>query len=240
MTLGRREFVRAGLLATGAAAAGIAAKNGSTGDGKNSAGDGPPETVALTPDGRLVAVREAKAASAPPQDWTEIRRGIPGRKWVMVIDLAQCDGCGDCVRACNEGHAMPPDREWIRLYKMQDAPETAPYWFPKPCFHCDNPPCVKVCPVGATFKREDGIILVDNTRCIGCRYCMAACPYSSRVFNWSRPSNPRVAPRRSNARDRAAAPRGHHREVRPVRVPASGGQGDALHRGVPDGRHLRR
>ena len=87
-------------------------------------------------------------------------------------------------------HGTPPDREWVRLYRMQDSPETTPYWFPKPCFHCDNPPCTRVCPVGATFKRQDGVVLIDNERCIGCRFCMAACPYSSRVFNWSHPAPP--------------------------------------------------
>jgi len=191
MAMGRREFVRTGLLATGAAATAVAAKNapGSGSDAGRSTTDGAPETVALTPDGRLVAVRGTQAELAP-ETWTELRHGTPGRRWVMVVDLAKCDGCGDCVTACSKGHFTPPDREWIRLYKMQDSPETAPYWFPKPCFHCDNPPCCKVCPVGATFKRDDGIVLVDNTRCIGCRFCMAACPYSSRVFNWGPPTNP--------------------------------------------------
>ena len=192
MNLARRKFLKSGLLATGAVAVGVVANEASAGNREEatSAGDVPPETLALTPDGTLVAVRETKHAPSPPPDWTEMRRGVPGRKWVMVIDLAKCDGSGECVRACRKGHFTPADREWIRIYKMQESPEMAPYWFPKPCFHCDQPPCVKVCPVGATFKRDDGIVLVDNTRCIGCRFCMAACPYSARVFNWGPPTNP--------------------------------------------------
>jgi molybdopterin-containing oxidoreductase family iron-sulfur binding subunit len=111
----------------------------------------------------------------------------------MVIDLAACDGCGKCTDACTQSHFVPSDREFIRIFKMRDSSTTAPYWFPRPCFHCDDPPCTRVCPVGATFKRQDGIVLIDADRCIGCRFCMAACPFSARVFNWSRPNNPPAA-----------------------------------------------
>ena len=119
----------------------------------------------------------------PPND-PALRAAVPGRKWIMVIDLATCDGCGACTAACNKMHNAPEGKAWIKVFKMQDSEHTAPYWFPRPCFQCDDPPCTKVCPVDATFKRQDGVVLIDNERCIGCRFCMAGCPYSVRQFNW--------------------------------------------------------
>ncbi|MFI5311958.1 MAG: 4Fe-4S dicluster domain-containing protein [Gemmatimonadales bacterium] len=185
----RRDFLRTGLVAAGGVAAGTAgvATLSSTAEAGSSAPEGA-ATLALTADGELVVAPAKNPARSIPTS-AEARRGIPGRKWVMVIDLAACDGCGNCTNVCSKAHFVPGDREWIRLFKMQDSADTAPYWFPRPCFHCDNPPCTRVCPVGATFKREDGIVLIDNERCIGCRFCMAACPYSARSFNWSRPEN---------------------------------------------------
>ncbi len=84
-------------------------------------------------------------------------------------------------------HLVPPPQEWIKVLRMQDNDVAGPYWFPKLCYQCDNSPCTKICPVGATYKREDGIVLLDQERCIGCRYCVASCPYSSRFFNWAEP-----------------------------------------------------
>ena len=87
-------------------------------------------------------------------------------------------------------HFVHPGQSWIKVHSMQDAEHSAPYWQPTTCMHCDEPPCVKVCPVDATFKRQDGIVAIDSNRCIGCRFCMAACPYSTRVFNWETPVLP--------------------------------------------------
>jgi Fe-S-cluster-containing dehydrogenase component len=144
----------------------------------------------LSPDGTLVEVdkddiKPSKEILAELK--TEARKGLPGRKFAMVIDLAKCKNARKCVDACQEGHLLPKDHEWMKLYLLQDDNNTARYWFPRPCFHCDKPMCVSVCPVGATYKRDDGIVLIDNDRCIGCKFCMTGCPYSVRVFNWKDP-----------------------------------------------------
>lgn len=115
------------------------------------------------------------------------REGIKGRRWVMVIDLAKCRNARQCMKACQSAHDLKPEQHHMNVLQMQDSENTAPYYMPKPCQHCDNPPCVSVCPVDATFKRQDGIVLIDNERCIGCRFCVAACPYSARIFHWSEP-----------------------------------------------------
>jgi len=125
---------------------------------------------------------------------TVFREVLPARsvaptnqKWVMVIDLAKCDGCRDCTRACTTMHFVPPAQEWIKVFEVVDNPAAGRYFLPRPCMQCDNPPCVRGCPVGATFKRTDGIVMMDQERCIGCRNCIAQCPYSARSFNWGEP-----------------------------------------------------
>ncbi len=145
----------------------------------------------LTQGGQVVEV-DSGHLCCQPASTMESRQGIPGKKMVMVIDLAKCRNARKCLEGCQSMHNLAPQMEWIKFYLMRDSQDTAPYWFPKPCLHCNNPPCVKVCPVGATFKRSDGIVLIDNTRCIGCKFCMAACPYSSRVFNWEEPPSPKA------------------------------------------------
>ena len=141
----------------------------------------------LTQDGEIVEIDSSHLNHADHMAYAtkeQARQGIPGKKFVMVIDLARCKNARKCVSACQKMHHLPEDKEWLTVKLMKDNDKAAPYWFPKTCFHCDNPPCVKVCPVDATFKRQDGLVLIDNERCIGCKFCMAACPYSTRVFNW--------------------------------------------------------
>jgi molybdopterin-containing oxidoreductase family iron-sulfur binding subunit len=137
----------------------------------------------LTTDGEIVEVDKAHI-KYPRVSKKESREGIPGKKFVMVIDLARCKNARACVEKCQEGHYLPKGQEFMKVYLLQDTEYTAPYWFPKPCYHCDNPLCVSVCPVGATYKRSDGIVLIDNDRCIGCKFCITGCPYSTRVFAW--------------------------------------------------------
>ena len=144
----------------------------------------------LLPNGELAEVDQKDIhAHASKIANEEARKGDPNKEYVMVIDLAKCRNARKCVESCQEMHHLPPADEWIKVFLMKDSEDTASYWFPKPCFHCNSPSCVNVCPVGATFKRLDGLVLIDNDRCIGCKFCMTACPYSSRVFNWEEPEN---------------------------------------------------
>jgi Fe-S-cluster-containing dehydrogenase component len=150
------------------------------------------KVVLLSPDGELVTVdssdlKEKKNSHCVTGEAS--RKGIPGKKFVMVVDLARCKNAKKCQEACNKNHHTQAPKEYLKVLKMQDNPSASPYWQPTMCFHCDEPPCVKVCPVDATFKRDDGLVLIDNDRCIGCRFCMAACPYSQRVFNWGEPDD---------------------------------------------------
>jgi len=118
----------------------------------------------------------------------------------MVIDLDKCTGCGACVAACktenNVAVASPQlsaenrSMFWMELFKVVEGdeyPNIRIRYVPRPCFHCDDPPCTRVCPVRATYLAKDGLVAQIYHRCIGCRYCMAACPYTAKVFNWFEP-----------------------------------------------------
>jgi len=127
--------------------------------------------------------------------------------WGMLLDITKCIGCGSCVRACQNENHVPDDyfRTWVERYVIRDwgfehisvdSPDGGKNGFPPPadntgksffvpklCNHCADSPCTQVCPVGATFHTPDGVVLVDQTYCVGCRYCIQACPYGCRYFH---------------------------------------------------------
>jgi len=134
---------------------------------------------------------------------------IPGVEFAYALDLSRCIGCRRCVYGCvkENNQSRDPQIHWIRVLQMDKQeginvhhstayynPETVPepghFYMPVQCHQCENPPCVKVCPVKATWQEEDGITVVDYNWCIGCRYCMAACPYGARHFNYAEPQIP--------------------------------------------------
>jgi len=136
--------------------------------------------VGLAAGVRIIDFPHASAATEP----------VTGaRRWGMLIDTDKCAaGCSACVQACDDehgisGHERPQtDAQWIRKVTLRDRASGRESSLPLMCQHCENPPCVDVCPTGASFRRADGIVLVDKHSCIGCRYCMLACPYKARSF----------------------------------------------------------
>jgi len=134
-------------------------------------------------------------------------RPTPGVQFAYALNLSVCIGCRRCAQACHEenNHDRATNNSYIRVLEMSngslnlehgnvtydhEVPAPGKFYMPVQCHQCDNAPCVKVCPVEATWKESDGIVVVDYDWCIGCRYCEAACPYHARRFNWSKPEIP--------------------------------------------------
>jgi molybdopterin-containing oxidoreductase family iron-sulfur binding subunit len=142
--------------------------------------------LALAPGLKLIELAGAEPDAGAVSDTT---------RWGMLIDTTRCaEGCDACVRGCNKEHGLGGEHEpvaagrpdiaaqWIRKLELSDPQSGRTHSLPMLCQHCAQPPCVDVCPTGASFKRADGIVLVDKHICIGCRYCMMACPYQARSF----------------------------------------------------------
>lgn len=130
----------------------------------------------------LATVAQAGINDQPPR-----RGGDASKRYAMLIDLRQCIGCQACTVSCHIENQAPLGkfRTIVSQYEVEDSESgaLAQFMLPRLCNHCDNPPCVPVCPVQATFQREDGIVVVDSDRCVGCAYCVQACPYDARFIN---------------------------------------------------------
>jgi len=143
---------------------------------------------------------KVEVSDAPP---------IPGVEFAYALDLSRCIGCRRCVYACvaENNQSRHPQLHWIRVLSMEkekgidfahadayypaaEVPEEGHFYVPVSCQQCRNPACTKVCPTGATWVERDGIVVIDYDWCVGCRYCMAACPYGARHFNWTEPGIP--------------------------------------------------
>lgn len=125
---------------------------------------------------------QAKLSFSPTR-----REGSADHRYAMLIDLRRCIGCQSCTVSCAIENQTPQGefRTTVNQYQVrrEDSDVVTNVLLPRLCNHCDNPPCVPVCPVQATFQREDGIVVIDNQRCVGCAYCVQACPYDARFIN---------------------------------------------------------
>ncbi|MBI5478887.1 MAG: 4Fe-4S dicluster domain-containing protein [Deltaproteobacteria bacterium] len=165
-------------------------------------------TVLAVGTGTVSVLRSARARpDAPtPSSQPAGANALVGKRWGLLVDTTRCkarEGCQDCRRACHRAHNVPdlpePRHEikWIWTERFRNTFPDAEHEFMAPaildrpvavlCNHCENPPCVRVCPTKATWKRPDGIVMMDWHRCIGCRFCAVGCPYGARSFNWRDP-----------------------------------------------------
>jgi Fe-S-cluster-containing dehydrogenase component len=109
-------------------------------------------------------------------------------KYGLIIDLTKCAGCRACTVACQMQNELAPYERWLRVQDLESGayPFATKRFLTVQCQHCDKAPCIALCPVCANYKRPDGIVMIDENRCVGCKYCMVACPYQARVFNEER------------------------------------------------------
>jgi Fe-S-cluster-containing dehydrogenase component len=173
----RRQFIRRSLAAAGAlATAGIWHAPASAAEANPPAPNLYPEAFADGNQLERMRMELLRALEKKPGE----------RKWVMLIDQQKCVGCSSCTISCCAENNLPPGVVYRPVPKRQVGSFPTVNWVftPRPCMHCDNPPCVPVCPVGATRKEPDGAVVIDYDICIGCRNCLAACPYNARTADF--------------------------------------------------------
>jgi len=181
----RRGFLKGALTAGTAAAIGsyeVFAIEPSPASAQDGAANLGPE-VALTSGLDKVDVLERMRTEL----LAALQRPVADRRWVMVIDLRRCVGCHACTISCVAENKLPPGVVYRPVIEEElgTYPNVGRRFIPRPCMQCDNPPCVPVCPVDATHKNEDGVVVVEYDECIGCRACLTACPYSARTSDFN-------------------------------------------------------
>jgi len=187
MGMSRREFVKAGALTGGglAAAAAAVVKDRVAPPPADPTG---PDTAVNLPVLESVAARSHEDVLLRMQ--RELKRAmskpVEQRRWVMVIDQRKCIGCHACTIGCVAENKLPPGVVYrpVVTEERGEFPNISLKFTPRPCMQCDAPPCVPVCPVKATWKRPDGVVTIDYDKCIGCRYCLTACPYGARTSDF--------------------------------------------------------
>jgi Fe-S-cluster-containing dehydrogenase component len=145
--------------------------------------------------GCAVGSMDSVAAESAKSEDSDGGIGAGDEKWGMVIDLQKCVGCDSCTVACKAENRTPPGVSYNVVMEEEhgEFPEVTRTNVPRPCMQCENPPCVQVCPVSATYKMDDGVVNIDYDRCIGCRYCIIACPYGARYFDFGENYDDEVA-----------------------------------------------
>ena len=115
-----------------------------------------------------------------------LKKPLEERRWNMVMDLRKCIGCHSCTVACMSENQLPPEvvYRYVTDEESGSYPNVVRRFTPRPCMHCEKPACTPVCPVKSTFKQADGTVVIDHDRCIGCRFCIVACPYGARTFDF--------------------------------------------------------
>lgn len=130
-------------------------------------------------------VGAATLAAVPADAGAVTATGDAAHRWAMVVDVRKCVGCQACTVACIMENDVPENsfRTIVSTYEVTEQGKAGSYMLPRLCNHCEDPPCIPVCPTGATYQRRDGIVVVDNSVCVGCAYCVQACPYDARFIN---------------------------------------------------------
>jgi molybdopterin-containing oxidoreductase family iron-sulfur binding subunit len=187
MSMNRREFVQAGaLVGAGVAAAGaVVVKDRLDRPGGDPVGK---TTIRSLPvlNNLKPQVNEDVLVRMQRDLVKAMAKPVEQRRWIMVIDTRKCVGCHACTIGCVAENKLPPGVVYrpVVTEELGEFPNVQLRFTPRPCMQCDNPPCTPVCPVNATWKRPDGIVTIDYDKCIGCRYCLTACPYGARTSDF--------------------------------------------------------